>query len=72
MAFPEPVDSVSAALRSRHGGHFMIWNISEESYDYSKFENQVLEFKFPGHPAPPLGLLQEVRAAPCELLAHRG
>merc|ERR1711871_587538 len=35
----------------------MIWNLSEEGYDYEKFESQVQEFKFPGHPAPPLGLL---------------
>lgn len=29
----------------------------EEPYDYGYFEDQVLEFKFPGHPAPPLGVL---------------
>ena len=60
MAYPDPLDTVAAVLAARHGGHFMIWNISEETYDYSKFENQVLEFKFPGHPAPPLGLLIKV------------
>eukprot|EP01051_Picozoa_sp_SAG22_P024522 SAG22_NODE_6838_length_805_cov_2.118980_1_plen_90_part_10 len=38
----------------------MIWNFSEVSYDYSFFENQVLEFKFPGHPAPPLELLVRI------------
>ena len=34
----------------------MVLNVSEEQYDYGKFEQQVLEFKFPGHPAPPLGM----------------
>lgn len=51
---------VSRYLNRKHAGHFMVWNISEESYDYSLFENQVLEYKFPGHPAPPLGLLFKI------------
>ena len=38
----------------------MVWNVSEEGYDYGKFGDQVLEFKFPGHPAPPLGLLFKI------------
>ena len=38
----------------------MIWNLSEEDYDYSYFNNNVLEFKFPGHPAPPLGLMIKI------------
>lgn len=54
------INIVAAYLRKRHNGRFMIWNISEESYDYSKFSDQVLEYKFPGHPAPPLGLLFKI------------
>lgn len=38
----------------------MIWNISEEGYDYKKFEDQVLEYRFPGLPAPPLGLMFKI------------
>lgn len=30
-------------------------SFAEETYDYAYFDNQVLEFNFPGHPAPPLG-----------------
>lgn len=72
MAFPrEPqqlnssqdgnnIDIVSTYLKKKHQGRFMVWNISEESYDYSKFNDQVLEYKFPGHPAPPLGLLFKI------------
>ena len=52
-----PIDSVSYLLNEKHLGHYMIWNLSEEPYDYSKFQDQVLEFKFPGHPAPPLGVI---------------
>ena len=51
------VNVVADMLNSRHGGHYMIWNISEEAYDYNLFDNQVLEYKFPGHPSPPLGLM---------------
>lgn len=54
---------ISQYLRERHGDHFMIWNISEESYDYTYFDENVLEHRFPGHPAPPLGLLFQICTA---------
>ena len=54
------INIVSKFLKQRHGSHFMIWNISEETYDYSYFGDQVLEYNFPGHPAPPLGLLFKI------------
>lgn len=38
----------------------MVWNLSEESYDASVFEDSVIEHKFPGFPAPPLGLLYQL------------
>lgn len=54
------INAAAAQLTKRHPGHFMIWNISEEQYDYSKFDDQVLEYKFPGHPSPPLGLVVKI------------
>jgi hypothetical protein len=33
--------SVSRLLRERHEGHFMVWNLAEEAYDYALFDNQV-------------------------------
>jgi hypothetical protein len=54
------INLVSRFLKTAHEGHYMIWNISEESYDYSLFADQVLEYKFPGHPAPPLGMLFKI------------
>jgi tensin len=48
------IDRVSRFLRKHHAGRFMIWNISEQQYDYSKFDDNVIEFKFPGYPSPPL------------------
>ncbi|TMW57326.1 hypothetical protein Poli38472_003251 [Pythium oligandrum] len=55
-----PIDLVANYLNEQHRGHYMIWNLSEEQYDYAFFENQVLEFNFPGHPAPPLGLMFKI------------
>lgn len=54
------IDDLSAMLKQRHPGHFMVWNLSEEYYDYSKFDGQVQDFRFPGHPAPPLAVLFKI------------
>ena len=51
------IAAVGHLLEKRHAGKFMIWNLSEVEYDYSIFDDQVLSFKFPGSPAPPLGLM---------------
>jgi hypothetical protein len=53
MAFPfEPskrkvkggndINLVSRYMAEKHAGKFMIWNISEDAYDYTKFDDQVL------------------------------
>lgn len=42
------IRAVAAFLKRRHEGHFMIWNISEENYNYGMFADQVLEYRFPG------------------------
>ena len=44
----------SALLKKRFPDRFMVWNLSEKTYDYSYFEDQVIEFRFPGYPAPPM------------------
>jgi len=54
---------VSSYLEAHHRGHYMVLNISEEQYDYSLFADQVLEYNFPGHPAPPLGVLFKICVA---------
>ena len=41
-------------LKKFHKDQYMIWNLSEKKYDVSKFDNNVIEFSFPGYPAPPL------------------
>jgi len=49
-----PIDVASRWLKTNYGNNFMIWNLSEETYDYDKFDQQVIEFRFPGYAAAPL------------------
>jgi len=49
--------AVGQLLQRRHGGRYMVWNLSEVEYDASVLDDQVLVYKFPGSPSPPLGLL---------------
>ena len=55
-----PITEVSDLLNTSHKDRYMIWNLSEEEYNYELFNNQVQEYKFPGHPAPPLGLIFQI------------
>ena len=55
--------AVAKHLTTYHRGRYMVLNVSEETYDYGIFEDQVLEFKFPGQPAPPLGMLFKMCAS---------
>mmetsp|Transcript_15781 Transcript_15781/g.37919 ORF Transcript_15781/g.37919 Transcript_15781/m.37919 type:complete len:826 (-) Transcript_15781:102-2579(-) len=55
--------SVGHLLQKRHGGRYMIWNLSEVEYDTSVLDDQVLMYKFPGSPSPPLGLLLKLLMA---------
>jgi hypothetical protein len=52
-----PMDALATFLQENHQGKFMVWNLSEESYEYSVFENQVMELKCPGQPSPPITML---------------
>eukprot|EP00698_Gefionella_okellyi_P010901 TRINITY_DN285_c0_g1_i1.p1 TRINITY_DN285_c0_g1~~TRINITY_DN285_c0_g1_i1.p1 ORF type:complete len:539 (+),score=94.94 TRINITY_DN285_c0_g1_i1:160-1776(+) len=54
------LSDVARMLHQRHHGSFMVWNLSERPYNYSKFDNQVLDCGFPDHTAPPLELLFKI------------
>ncbi|RYG49901.1 hypothetical protein EON66_12465 [archaeon] len=64
MGFPATPDTrirsrndaaaVATLLKEQHPEHYMVWNMSEESYDAAVFEDQVVECSYPGLPAPPL------------------
>jgi hypothetical protein len=49
--------AVAHMLQRRHGGRYMMWNLSEVDYDTGMLDDQVLNFSFPGSPSPPLGLM---------------
>eukprot|EP00047_Mylnosiga_fluctuans_P005675 m.241967 g.241967 ORF g.241967 m.241967 type:complete len:731 (+) comp13941_c0_seq1:10-2202(+) len=54
------VDDVAQLLKAKHGEHFMVFNVSERSYDTAKFSNQVLDFGWADHLAPTLERLSSV------------
>jgi len=51
------IRSVAEYFRQAHKGRFMIWNLSEKRYDTKLFDEHVIEYRFPGYPAPPLKVL---------------
>jgi len=55
--YRNPIAEVAKFLLDRHGDNFMIWNLSTRTYDYSLFNNQILDYGFPDHHNPPLLLL---------------
>ena len=67
MAFPadgmestyrNDIDHVAELLEKQHPNHFLLYNLSNRSYDTSKFGGQVREWcGFPDHHPPPLSLL---------------
>ena len=54
------MDEVAELLEERHAGHYMVWNLSETSYDTALFGHQVIEYSFPLSPIPPLGVCFEI------------
>ena len=55
------ITAVAAHFHAEHGaGNVMVWNLSEETYDYAQFDAQVVEVRCFGSPSPPLGLMAKV------------
>lgn len=63
MTVEKQAEHLAAILHKAHQNHFMLWNLSEEQYDCALFGHQVQEHKFPGYPAPPLGMLFKICTA---------
>jgi hypothetical protein len=38
------LEDVAAFFKRKHSGKFLIWNLSEREYDYSRVDNQVLRW----------------------------
>lgn len=54
------INEVANFLNSRHPYSYRVYNLSERSYDYNKFEGRVNECGFPDHHPPPLQLLLDI------------
>lgn len=50
-------NDVAAMLQEKHGEAFMIINVAEKSYPSDGLKNQVLDFGWPDHMAPPIDRL---------------
>lgn len=62
-AYRNPLDEVARFLQNRHAEQFMIFNLSQRKYDYSKFDYRVVEMGWPDHYTAPLSVLIELSAA---------
>ncbi|XP_065194151.1 uncharacterized protein LOC135825343, partial [Sycon ciliatum] len=51
------LNDVARMLKLKHKENYMVFNVSERSYDVSKLNHQVLDFGWPDHLAPPLDRL---------------
>jgi protein-tyrosine phosphatase len=59
-AYRNSLKDVAKMLKTKHQENYMIFNLSERSYDISRFNNQVLDFGWPDHLAPSLERLSSV------------
>ena len=51
------IDDVAQYFNTNHPHNYLIINVSSRAYDYTGFENRVLEYEWPDHQAPPLSTL---------------
>ncbi|XP_062389588.1 tensin-1 [Sardina pilchardus] len=63
VSFPSSVEEesysanlkeVATMLRSKHGDHYLLFNLSEKRYDITRLNPKVLDFGWPDHHAPAL------------------
>lgn len=51
---------VAEMLKTKHPGHFRVYNLTERDYDYSLFEDRVIKCGWFDHHAPPLSQLFDI------------
>lgn len=55
------IHEVSKMLKTKHRGHFLIFNLSERQYEYNLLDDMVQDWcGFPDHHAPPLAMLFKI------------
>jgi protein-tyrosine phosphatase len=62
-AYRNSLEEVADMLKSEHGDNYMVYNLSERTYDFAKLNHQVLHFGWPDHHAPPMKLLFTICAS---------
>jgi len=50
-------NQVSSMIRKKHGSDYLIINLSGRKYNYSKFEDKVLDYEWEDHHSPPINTL---------------
>ena len=55
--YRNPIKDVSKFFRKNHGTDFLIINVSNRQYNYNKFDQNVKDYFWPNHKAPPLTTL---------------
>lgn len=51
---------LSNFLNTHHTSNYIIYNISEHKYNSDDFNNNVMEYSFPGYPGPPLDQMFQI------------
>ena len=54
------IEDVVGYLESQHRGNYLILNVSNRMYDYSRFNEKVMDFEWPDHQAPALTTLVHI------------
>ena len=63
-AYRNSLEEVADMLKNEHGeSNYMVYNLSERTYDFAKLNHQVLHFGWPDHHAPPMKLLFTICAS---------
>jgi len=65
----ETIERLAKRLNEEYAERMLIYNMSEKTYEASRFQGEVLEVAFRGLPAPPLELLFELCLSACQWLA---
>ena len=60
ITYRNDIDDVSSFLKERHNDECLIYNCSNRQYNYQKFFNKVLEYKWEDHHSPPIHMLFDI------------
>ena len=59
-SYRNPATEVAKFLDEKFGGHYKVYNLTEQPYHESIFHGPVVNYPFPDHHAPPFNMLLEI------------